>query len=42
MLETADVKKVVEETRKKMTKGLDATKKEFQNIRTGRASIALV
>ena len=42
MLETADVKKIVEETKKKMTKGLDATKKEFQNIRTGRASIALV
>ncbi len=42
MVETADVKKIVEETRKKMINGLDATKKEFQNIRTGRASIALV
>lgn len=38
----ADVKKIVEETKKKMTKSLEATKKEFQNIRTGRASIALV
>ena len=37
-----DVKKIVEETKKKMAKALDATKKEFQNIRTGRASIALV
>ncbi len=43
MVETAtDVKKLIEETKKKMTKGVDATKKEFQNIRTGRASIALV
>lgn len=38
----ADVKKIIEETKKKMTKSLEATKKEFQNIRTGRASIALV
>ena len=42
MTEIMDVKRVVEETKKKMSKGLDATKKEFQNIRTGRASIALV
>jgi ribosome recycling factor len=42
MVEVADTKKVVEETKKKMTKALEATKKEFQNIRTGRASIALV
>ena len=42
MVEIQDVKKVVEETKKKMTKGLEATRKEFQNIRTGRASIALV
>ena len=42
MTETADVKKVVEETKKKMSKGLDATKKEFQNIRTGRSSAALL
>ena len=42
MAESPEVKKIVEETKKKMTKGLDATRKEFQNIRTGRASIALV
>lgn len=42
MAEITDPKKVVEETKKKMTKALEATKKEFQNIRTGRASIALV
>ena len=42
MVEVADTKKVVEETKKKMTKSVEATKKEFQNIRTGRASIALV
>ena len=42
MTEITDVKKVVDETKKKMTKSVDATKKEFQNIRTGRASIALV
>lgn len=37
-----DTKKVVEETKKKMTKAVEATKKEFQNIRTGRASTTLV
>ncbi len=42
MPEIVDVKKIAEETKKKMQKGLDSTKKEFQNIRTGRASIALV
>lgn len=42
MVETLDTKKILEETKKKMTKTLEATKKEFQNIRTGRASIALV
>jgi ribosome recycling factor len=42
MPEIMDVKKVVEDTKKKMAKALEATKKEFQNIRTGRASIALV
>ncbi len=42
MVETLDVKKVTEETKKKMTKALEVTRKEFQNIRTGRASIALM
>ena len=41
-MENPEVKKTLEENKKKMTKALDATKKEFQNIRTGRASIALV
>jgi ribosome recycling factor len=42
MVETADTKKIVEETKKKMAKSVEVTKREFQNIRTGRASIALV
>ncbi len=42
MVETMDTRKIAEDSKKMMTKGLDATKKEFQNIRTGRASIALV
>ncbi|HXV27711.1 MAG TPA: ribosome recycling factor [bacterium] len=42
MVETADVMKIMDETQKKMTKSVEVTKKEFQNIRTGRASIALV
>jgi ribosome recycling factor len=42
MVETADTKKIVEETKKKMAKSIEVTKREFQNIRTGRASIALV
>lgn len=42
MNDITDVKRLTEETKKKMTKGLESTKKEFQNIRTGRASIALV
>jgi len=42
MVETADVQKVVSEMKKKMEKSLEATQKEFKNIRTGRASIGLV
>lgn len=37
-----DLKTLTEETKKRMAKSLDSTKKEFQNIRTGRASIGLV
>lgn len=37
-----DLKKVVAEVDKKMTKSVETTRKEFQNLRTGRASIALV
>jgi len=42
MVETVDTKKVISETTKKMDKGLEITRREFKNIRTGRASIALV
>jgi len=42
MNNVTDLKQLAEETKKKMTKSLEATKKEFQNIRTGRASIGLV
>ncbi len=42
MTEIVDVKKIAEEMKRKMTKSVDSTKKEFQNLRTGRASIALV
>lgn len=41
-METVETKKIVEEMKKKMNRGVESTKKEFQNIRTGRASIALV
>ncbi len=36
------VKQVVQEVTAHMEKGLEATRKEFQNLRTGRASIHLV
>lgn len=39
---TVDVKKVVQDIEKKMEKAVEATKHEFKNIRTGRASMALV
>jgi ribosome recycling factor len=42
MNDITDVKKLAEETKRRMVKSLEVTKKEFQNIRTGRASIALV
>ena len=42
MSDSPDIKKNLEETKKKMNKAVEATRKEFQNIRTGRASIALV
>ena len=42
MVETMEPRKITDETHRKMTKAIEATKKEFQNIRTGRASIALV
>lgn len=42
MVETIDSNKVVSEINKKMDLAVEVTKKEFKNIRTGRASIALV
>ncbi|OQA55591.1 MAG: Ribosome-recycling factor [Candidatus Omnitrophica bacterium ADurb.Bin277] len=42
MADFAQIKTVIEDMKKQMMKGTEATKKEFQNIRTGRASIALV
>ena len=35
-------KEVVKQVRVKMEKSLDVTKKEFQNLRTGRASTSLI
>lgn len=42
MAERPEIKKVLDDTTKKMEKGLAAARKEFQDVRTGRASISLV
>lgn len=42
MSEPTDVNAIISSVKKKMEKALEATKREFQNMRTGRASIALV
>lgn len=42
MASVPEVKSVIDEMVGNMTKAVDATRKEFKNIRTGRASIALV
>ncbi len=42
MAEVLDVDKAMAEMKKKMEKAVEATRKEFKNMRTGRASIALV
>ncbi len=42
MVDVSDTKKVLSELEKKMAKAVEVTKKEFQNIRTGRASISVV
>ena len=42
MAEVIDVKNVLTSAQQKMAKAVDVTKREFNNIRTGRASIALV
>ncbi len=42
MTTTTDSRKIVDDMQKNMARAVDATRKEFKNIRTGRASIALV
>ena len=42
MAERPEIKKILEETQRKMDKALSMTRKEFQDLRTGRASISLV
>ncbi len=42
MAERAEIKKILEETQRKMDKALSMTRKEFQDLRTGRASVSLV
>ncbi len=42
MTDVMDARKAVEETKKKMQKAVEATKKEFHNLRTGRASVGIV
>ncbi len=42
MVDLLSVEKIIAEVKKKMEKAVEVTKKEFKNIRTGRASIALV
>lgn len=42
MAERPEIRKILDESHRKMDKGLQATKKEFQDMRTGRASVGLV
>lgn len=42
MVDLLEAKKALEETKKKMQKSVEALKKEFHNLRTGRASIGIV
>ena len=42
MAERPEIQKVLDEAQRKMEKALGLTRKEFQDIRTGRASIGLV
>src|SRR3990167_1549528 len=42
MVEIADVKKILHDNEKKMEKAIEVTRREFKNIRTGRASVTLV
>lgn len=42
MAERPEIRKILDEAQRKMDKALGLTRKEFQDIRTGRASIGLV
>ena len=42
MVDVQDTKKVLTESEKSMQKSVEATKKDFQNLRTGRASTTLL
>lgn len=42
MAERPEIKKILEEAQRKMDKALGLTRKEFQDLRTGRASVSLV
>ena len=42
MAERPEIRKILDETQRKMEKALALTRKDFQDIRTGRASIGLV
>lgn len=42
MAERPEIRKILDDAQRKMDKSLASTRKEFQDLRTGRASIALV
>lgn len=42
MAERPEIRKILDETQRKMDKALGLTRKEFQDLRTGRASISFV
>ena len=42
MAERPEIRKILDESHRKMDKALSLTRKEFQDLRTGRASISLV
>lgn len=42
MAERVEIRKILDETNRKMEKAVGLTRKEFQEVRTGRASISLV
>lgn len=42
MAERPEIRKILDETQRKMDKAIALTRKEFQDLRTGRASVSLV